>query len=118
MSQPVVLNKIDPVIVNNVRWKTAEEIVHTYDKTRVSKDKKQKKENGGQSQNKRMKNKMDKFNSLLKAMDIDVTFELGVDGVTAVDKNGRAIKTYTKDAVVELFNKMHDMIGIFIDEKM
>jgi len=112
---PIVLNKIDPVIVNNVQQQTADGIIHSSDRTRISKD--SKKESGGYSSNKKMKEKLSKFNSLLTIMELNITFNLNDDIITAVDKDGNIVKEYTKDEIAELFNKMGDMLGIFIDTK-
>jgi uncharacterized FlaG/YvyC family protein len=112
---PVILNKIDPVIVNTVHQQTVEGVVHSYEKTKVSKDKEKRRESS--SSNRNMKDKLDGFNSLLEVMDIGVNFIFNDDTITAVDKDGNVLKTYTKDAVIELFESMEDMIGIFIDTK-
>jgi len=111
----ILLNKIDPVIINNVHQQTAENVVHTYEKTKISKDKKE--EKGGKESRQKIKEKLHKFNSILEVMGADIGLQLEEDGVIAVDKNGKVIKRYTKDAIVELFNKMEDMLGVFIDTK-
>lgn len=110
-----VLNKIDPTIVNNVQQQTVEGVVHTYEKTRVSKD--PGKEKGNSSSHKRMKEKLDKFGSLLGTMDININFTIEDDNIIATDINGNILKTYTKDEISDLFSRMEDMIGIFIDIK-
>lgn len=112
---PILLNKIDPVIVNNVQQQTADGIIHSSDRTRVSKD--SKKENGGYSSNKKIKEKLAKFNSLLSIMELNITFNLDNDIITALDKDGNIVRKYTKDELTELFNKMGDMLGIFIDTR-
>lgn len=111
----ILLNKIDPVIINNVQKQTVEEVVHTYERTKISKDKKE--EQGSGHSKKKAKEKVDKFNSILEVMGADMNLQLEGDSVIAVDKDGKVIKRYTKDAVVELLDKMQDMIGVFIDIK-
>lgn len=115
MSAPVILNKIDPVIVSNVEKQTVEGIVHTKDGTKVSKDTKEKRE--GKSSYKGMKEKLDGFNSLLKGLGIDAELIIDEEGIIALDKDGGVIKKYTKEALFELFSKMEYMIGVFIDTK-
>lgn len=109
------LNKIDPVIVNNVQQQTAEGVVHTTERTRVSKDKSRSRD--GQGSRKGLKDKLDKFNALLETMDIDANFTIDGDRVTVMDKSGSLIRTYDENAVVDLLINMEDMIGIFIDIK-
>lgn len=111
----VILNKIDPVIVNNVHQQTVEGVVHTSDKTRVSKDAREKKNK--YSSSKKDKEKIDKFNSLLESMGIDLSLILEGSTINIVDKDGKVVKVYNEDAVIELLNKMEDMIGIFLDTK-
>ena len=111
----VILNKIDPVIVNTVHKQTAEEIVHSSQNVRVSKDKKENK--GNNPSNKKMKDKIEKFNSMLEAMDIGMNFIIDGNLISVADKDGIILKKYNEDAIIELFNKMEDMIGVFIDTR-
>jgi len=111
----VVLNKIDPVIVNNVHQQTAEGVIHTSEKTRVSKDGKQKKDN--QPSNKRLKEKIDKVNAILAKQGKDISFMIDGDYVNAVDGDKKVIKSYTKEAAVQLFDNIKELTGIFIDIK-
>ena len=109
----MTLNKIDPIIINNVQQQTVEGVVHTSDKIRVAKDKKQKRE---QSFYKGIKDKLAKLNSYLKSKDIDITFAVGDDGmVIAHDKDGNIVKTFVEDEIDDLLNNMEQMAGIFID---
>jgi len=112
----VVLNKIDPVIINSVHQQTAEEVVHTSKKVKVSKDKEKKKDR--ESSYDGMKEKLQKFNSILELMDIDLSLLLDDDCVSAVGKDGKVFKRYTKEALIELLNKMEYMIGVFLDTKI
>ncbi|HBM74935.1 MAG TPA: hypothetical protein DD429_05195 [Clostridiaceae bacterium] len=113
MADPIILNKIDPVIISNVQQQTVDGVVHTSDKIRVAKDKKEKK---GQSFQKSIKSKLAKLNSYLKSKGIDVIFAIDDDGaVTAYDKDGNAIKTFIEDEVDGLLSNMDQMAGIFID---
>lgn len=111
----VILNKIDPYIINTVRQQTAEDIVHSSQNIIVTKDKKENK--GNNPSNKRMKDKIGKFNSMLETMDIGVSFVIDGDLISVADKDGNILKRYNEDALIELFNKMEDMIGVFIDIK-
>lgn len=110
-----ILNKIDPVIVNNVHQQTAEGVVHAYEKTRVSKDGKRDREK--QPSHKDKKDKISKFNSMLKAMGLDMSFKLEGDLVVMVDKEGNIINTYTDDQIEKLLQKMEDMMGVIVDTK-
>lgn len=109
------LNKIDPVIVNNIHRQTTEGVVHNYEGIKVSKDAKEKKEGG--SSGKKNKDKVVKFNSLLEAMGIDMRLIVEGDTIVGVDGDGRRVKVYTREAIIELLNKMEDMLGVFIDTK-
>lgn len=110
---PVVLNKIDPVIINNVQQQTMEEVVHTSKKIRVSKDKKDSRDGKRQYGN----DKIEQLNSILETMDIDVRLQIQGDSIDVTAGDGRVLKTYTRDAVEELFQKMEDMLGVLIDIK-
>lgn len=109
------LNKIDPVIVNNVQQQTAEGVVHTAQKTKVAKDGEKEKED--QNKKKKLKEKVDEFNSLLKSMDINVNLVIEGEELVVIDMNGGVIRRYDKDALSDLFSKMENMMGIFIDIK-
>lgn len=111
----VILNKIDPVIVNTIHQQAAEGVVHKSQQSKIWKDKGESKDN--QPSYKKMKEKIEKFNSMLEAMDFDVAFSVEGEYITAAGKDGKTISTYTKDAAVELFSKMEDMVGVFIDTK-
>lgn len=113
MADPITLNKIDPVIINNVQQQTAEGVVHTSDKIRVAKDKRDKR---GQSFYKTVKDKLARLNSYLKSRGIDATFAVDDNGmVTAYDGEGNVIKTFEKDEIDSLLNNLDQMAGIFID---
>lgn len=109
------LNKIDPILVNNVQQQTAEGVVHAYEEARVFKDTNRGKD--GRSSGKRMKEKLEKFSSLLKTMDIEVNFIIEGDSIVALNMDGSVLRTYSHDEIAELFSRMKDMIGIFIDIK-
>lgn len=111
----IILNKIDPLIVNDVQKQTADGVVHSSERTRVAKD--SKKKSGERYPNKKMKDKLDKFNHLLSEMGIDQNFIIDDDCITAVDKDGNIIRKYTKEEIDELFVKMGKMIGIFVDTR-
>jgi FlaG protein. len=111
---PINLNKIDPVIINNVQQQTVEEVIHPSEKTKISKDKER--EKGGQSY-KGTKGKINKFNSVLSTMKINIMFVMEGNSVMAVDEKGDVIRRYSSDDIDELLNRMEDMIGILIDAK-
>lgn len=114
MTSPIVLNKIDHIIANNVQKQTAEGVVHTSEKILVTKDKKEKRED---SPYKNKKDKLARLNSLLKAMNSEISFILDNGILTVVDKNGNIIRTYDKEALDDLLDKVQSMNGIFIDFK-
>lgn len=115
MPQPVILNKIDPVIINNVQQQTVEGVVHTSDKIRVSKDKNQEKDK--KYQKKYIKDKLDRLNSILRTKGIDAEFKIDGDYIVALNKDGEIIRRYEEDEFDKLFSNMEDLNGLFIDMK-
>ncbi|KPU44677.1 hypothetical protein OXPF_17630 [Oxobacter pfennigii] len=109
------LNKIDPVIVNHVQQQTVEGVVHASEKTRIDKDKKEKKQ---QFSYKSIKDKLARLNSRLSSAGIDAVFEMQDDGsVVAYDKDRNIIKKFSKDELNNLLDNMEDMAGVFVDLK-
>lgn len=114
MTSPIVLNKIDHIIASNVQKQTAEGVVHTSDKIRVSKDKQEKK---GQSSYKNNKDKLSKINAMLKSMGSEISFVIDNGVLTVVDKDGNVIKTYEEYDLDDLLDKIQNTNGVFIDFK-
>lgn len=110
------LNKIDPIIVNEVYRQTAEHVVNNSEGIKVSKDKNLYKERQ-YPKRKKLKQKIKKLNELLKNMDVDLIFECNEGVVVALDKDGNVIKTIAGDSIDELYEKIDTMQGILVDAK-
>ena len=110
------LNKIDPIIVNEVYRKTAENVVNNSEGIKASKDKNPDKERQYPNK-KRLKQKLKKLNELLENMDVDLIFEFNEGVVVVSDKDGNVVKTISGDSVDELYEKIDTMQGILVDAK-
>ena len=96
------LNKIDPIIVNEVYRKTAENVVNNSEGIKASKDKNPNKERQYPNRKRLKQNLIFEFN----------------EGVVVVsDKDGNVVKTILGDSVDELYDKIDTMQGILVDAK-
>lgn len=111
---PINLNKIDPVIINNIQKQTKDEVVHNFEGIKITTDSNEKPGNRDFKEN--MKKKLNKVNSLLKKKNINASFRMEGDYIIAVDGDNNVLISYDKDSFEELSDKMETMIGIFIDD--
>lgn len=111
---PINLNKIDPVIINNIQKQTKDEVVHNFQGIKIAKDGNEKQRDSDFK--KKMKKKLNRVNSLLKEKNINASFRIEGDYIIALDGDNNILISYDKDRFEELSDKMETMIGIFIDD--
>lgn len=111
---PINLNKIDPVIVNNIQKQTKDDVVHNFQGIKITNEGNEKQRDRNFKE--KMKKKLGKVNSLLKEKNINVSFRIEGDYIIAIDGDNNILRSYDKDSFEELSDKMETMIGIFIDD--
>lgn len=111
---PINLNKIDPVIINDIQKQTRDEIVHNFEGIKITNDSNEKQKD--REFKEKLKKKLSKVNSMLKEKNINASLRIEGDYVIAVDKDNNVLISYGKDRFEELSGKLETLIGIFIDD--